>query len=100
MFTIKGRKYNIEYEGLHLLCLTCGKFGHYKEGCPDKGRRNEVVGGEGLRAEIVDGTVTGDVGGGEDGPWRVVQKQKRGRKPGSARNGAATEGKGNNFPAK
>jgi hypothetical protein len=30
MFTIKGRKYNVEYEGLHMLCLTCDKFVHYK----------------------------------------------------------------------
>jgi hypothetical protein len=38
MFMIKGRKYNVEYEGLHLLCKTCGKFGHYSEGCPEKGK--------------------------------------------------------------
>jgi hypothetical protein len=30
MFTIKGRKYNMEYEGLHMLCLTCDKLVHYK----------------------------------------------------------------------
>jgi hypothetical protein len=33
MFTIKGSKYNVAYEGLHLLCTTCGRFGHYKKGC-------------------------------------------------------------------
>lgn len=36
MFTIKGRKYNDEYEGLILLCVKYGKFGHYKEECHDK----------------------------------------------------------------
>jgi hypothetical protein len=38
MFSIKGRKYNIEYEGLHMLCTTCGRYGHYKEGCQDKAK--------------------------------------------------------------
>jgi NMD protein affecting ribosome stability and mRNA decay len=36
MFMIKERKYNVEYEGLHILCKTCGRFGHYSEGCPEK----------------------------------------------------------------
>lgn len=26
MFSIKGRMYKIEYEGIHLLCLACGRF--------------------------------------------------------------------------
>lgn len=30
MFTIKERKYKIEYEGLHPICINCGRFGHYK----------------------------------------------------------------------
>lgn len=34
MFTIKERMFMIEYEGLHLLCLSCGRFGHYNEGFP------------------------------------------------------------------
>ncbi|XP_058746366.1 uncharacterized protein LOC131619270 [Vicia villosa] len=36
MFELKNKSYRIEFEGLHLLCITCGKFGHYKEGCPMK----------------------------------------------------------------
>ncbi|KAI5431844.1 hypothetical protein KIW84_035842 [Lathyrus oleraceus] len=36
MFTIKDRRDKIEYEGLHLLCTMCGRYGNYKEGCPDK----------------------------------------------------------------
>lgn len=28
MFAIKGRHFNIEYEGLHMFCLHCGKYGH------------------------------------------------------------------------
>jgi hypothetical protein len=28
MFTNKGKKYNVEYEGLHMLYLTCGSNVH------------------------------------------------------------------------
>jgi hypothetical protein len=75
MFTIKDRKYNIEYEGLHLLCTICGRFGHYKEGCPDKGRvrSEQMAGGE-------EGSKQERGGGNIDGPWCVVNKQKRGRR--------------------
>lgn len=33
MFAIKGRHFKVEYEGLHLLCLQCGKYGHFSEVC-------------------------------------------------------------------
>jgi hypothetical protein len=80
MFTIKDRKYNIEYEGLHLLCTTCGKFGHYKEGCPDKGRvTTEQTGSKGSDGRS-EGSNMDRAGGTGEGPWRVVQKQKRSRK--------------------
>ncbi|MCH81277.1 hypothetical protein A2U01_0002062, partial [Trifolium medium] len=85
MFTIKDRKYNIEYEGLHLLCTTCGRFGHYKEGCPEKvkehaeKRDERGVGGE-------EGSRHNHAGSGVEGPWCVVKKQKRNRKTGPARN--------------
>jgi hypothetical protein len=78
MFTLKGRKYTIEYEGLHMLCMTCGRFGHYKEGCQvkknegipsDSGKGNE---GQSSGARVDDK--------GTDGPWRIVQKQRRSRK--------------------
>jgi hypothetical protein len=36
MFELKDRIYKIEYEGLHMLCFTCGRFGQYVEGCPEK----------------------------------------------------------------
>jgi hypothetical protein len=98
MFTIKGRKYNVEYEGLYMLCLTCGKFGHYKEGCPEKGKVNEVQQPENNAG--VGGNMHGNnIAGGEtEGPWRVVQKQRRGRKNGIGKNSPVVEGKGNNVP--
>lgn len=37
--TIRDRGYKVEYEGLHLLCLNCGKLTHYRGGCGDKATR-------------------------------------------------------------
>jgi hypothetical protein len=79
MFTIKDRTYKVEYEGLHLLCLGCGKFGHYVEGCPMKtsktdghdGNNDGANKGENQHVNSNDQAV---------GPWTVVTKQRRQRK--------------------
>jgi hypothetical protein len=75
IFTIRERQFCVEYEGLHLLCLTCGRFGHYKEGCAEKiivqnddGEKNGV------------GEKANEGGKIADGPWTVVQKPRRQRK--------------------
>jgi hypothetical protein len=86
MFTIKDRKYNIEYEGLHLLCTTCGRFGHYKEGYPDKGREHAAKPDGQGRVGREEGNHHNIPGSGEEGPWRIVQKQRRGRKVSPAKN--------------
>ncbi|PNX89465.1 hypothetical protein L195_g045585, partial [Trifolium pratense] len=102
MFTIKERKYKVEYEGLHLLCTTCGKFGHYKEGCPDKlkqpERRIEDGGGANDGVEPLTGGSRMLAGNNVEGPWVVVQKPKRTRKgkdretPAVDQNSPASEG--------
>lgn len=38
MFSIMERHYKVKYEGLHLLCLTCGRFRHYTKGCMENTR--------------------------------------------------------------
>jgi hypothetical protein len=98
MFTIKGRKYNIEYEGLHMLCLTCGKFGHYREGCPDKGKGNIGQNGEENNSAGGEAQSSAMGGTGGDGPWKVVQKQRRSKKISQSKNFLTAEGKGNNIP--
>jgi hypothetical protein len=100
MFTIKGRKYNIEYEGLHMLCLTCGKFGHYKDGCPDKGKRGADQ--HRIESRINGGAVQPPSieGNGDEGPWKVVHKQRRNRKSAPAKHDMTKDGKGNNIPVK
>ncbi|WJX42021.1 hypothetical protein P8452_29302 [Trifolium repens] len=85
MFTIKDRKYNIEYEGLHLLCTICGKFGHYKEGCQEKRKDSiEMAARRGNTGGTDESNRHADGSGGE-GPWRVVQKQKRVRRAAPAK---------------
>lgn len=34
-FTALGREFKFEYEGLHLICFGCGKYGHKRDVCPD-----------------------------------------------------------------
>ncbi|GAU46873.1 hypothetical protein TSUD_402910 [Trifolium subterraneum] len=90
MFMIKDTRYNIEYEGLHMLCTRCGRFGHYKEGCSDNEKvAGRYATGEG-RNEMV-GKTSDDTGKGAEGPWRVVQKHRRNRKATPARNNVTTE---------
>ena len=36
------KTYCIEYESLHLICLKCGKYGHYVEECPEKQNQRET----------------------------------------------------------
>lgn len=33
---IFGKARSIEYEGLHLICFHCGRYGHHQELCPDR----------------------------------------------------------------
>ncbi|PNX86740.1 zinc ion binding nucleic acid binding protein [Trifolium pratense] len=89
MFTIKGRKYNIEYEGLHMLCTTCGRFGHYKDGCPIKVKDTNVSNTG--KESYEHGESQNHAATGVDGPWKVVHKQRRNRKANPGRNIASAE---------
>ena len=35
-FTALGRDFRVEYEGLHLICFGCGRYGHRMENCMEK----------------------------------------------------------------
>lgn len=45
-FTVLGEEFKLEYEGLHLICFGCGKYGHRQEQCPNVIRPEEVPGPE------------------------------------------------------
>ena len=35
-YSVDGHNLKIEYEGLHLICFSCGIFGHSQEFCPSR----------------------------------------------------------------
>jgi hypothetical protein len=75
MFELKGKIYKVEYEGLHMLCHSCGKFGHYVEGCPEKKAPSNNITSTADEVQGMDTTAEGIAG-----PWVVVQKPRRPRK--------------------
>lgn len=90
MFMINDRAYKVEYEGLHLICTTCGKFGHYKEGCSEKETNEHNVQGEKIEDQLALGqrgipnsksqsnkiNIENEI----KGPWVVVQKTRKAQK--------------------
>ncbi|KAI9123312.1 hypothetical protein K1719_006201 [Acacia pycnantha] len=40
---IDGKTYGVEYEGLPLICFSCGKYGHAKDKCKGASHTNNVV---------------------------------------------------------
>ncbi|WJX54348.1 hypothetical protein P8452_40243 [Trifolium repens] len=81
-----------------MLCLTCGKFGHYKDGCPEKIKVPAAAPEVGGNQNSVDNQAPALVGGNWDGPWKVVQKPKRGKKVAPNRQSPTTEGRNNTGP--
>jgi hypothetical protein len=85
MFELRQEIYKVEYEGLHMLCRTCGKFGHYIEGCSEKEKSSitRTNMNEARSDANENGVMINDTNNAEDdanGPWVVVQKPRRPRK--------------------
>ncbi|XP_028768306.1 uncharacterized protein LOC114725909 [Neltuma alba] len=85
-YAIDGRCYPIEYESMNLLCLACGTYGHVREDCKkeveqgqEKETSSEVGGDTMMRNGNSVAKESEDNNGG--GLWRVVQRNRRGRRP-------------------
>ncbi|KAF7825168.1 Retrovirus-related Pol polyprotein LINE-1 [Senna tora] len=106
---VRGRSYAVEYEGLHMVCFHCGRYGHTKDICllrkeaegkekqqqvdlnnaPNDGE-HESSGDDGLAPVPEQDAVREEANNGNDGmfgPWMMVTRPKRGKNQGSKRNG-------------
>lgn len=85
-YTVDGNLLKIEYEGLHMICFHCGKFGHDDSHCPAKqtlqvsGARspnlNSGEAGDGGRTPTSAGEGNSKYGG-----WMIAQDPKRKGRP-------------------
>lgn len=82
MFSIKGRHFKVEYEGLHTLCLKCGMYGHIVEGCEVQYVKGNSKYGENMFGSNGSNDIVAKDGeqGNQKGHWTIVQKTKRGRR--------------------
>ncbi|KAJ1443237.1 Zinc finger, CCHC-type [Sesbania bispinosa] len=82
-FELNGQRYKVEYEGLHLVCFKCGRYGHRRKGCPTatgEGPKDAVVNNDpmGVTPKVTADSI--QVAGKEPptrdgfGPWMLVQK--------------------------
>lgn len=95
---VQGSWYNVEYEGLHIICAQCGCYGHLLKDCPAKKHVEKAAdGGSGDQNQKSDdseksaNTVNGgaDIAGSSDmdqvkeithGEWLNVVRRKRNNK--------------------
>lgn len=71
--TLNGRDYKVEYEGLHLICFDCGKYGHRRDDCPISHPAQPCS--NQTPVEAVNGLAVNDT----FGPWMVVSSNRRRR---------------------
>ncbi|XP_061336788.1 uncharacterized protein LOC133283879 [Gastrolobium bilobum] len=81
-FNLINKVYTVGYEGLHMICFACGKYGHRRDTCSwvsvstDSHSHQKDV-----RAEVVNNGVRREMAEGEAfGSWMIVQRSQRGRK--------------------
>ncbi|XP_015962326.1 uncharacterized protein LOC107486291 [Arachis duranensis] len=59
---VLGKEFKVEYEGLHLICFGCGKYGHIIDGCsesrrPEKESREATMEGSKVLGDPRDATM-------------------------------------------
>lgn len=84
-YIVDGNRLKIEYEGLHLICFHCGRFGHSMDLCPIKRSHENVAAKDNAAktpmpaAEPTTGHQGGD-GTEKYGEWMLARDPKRGKK--------------------
>ncbi|KAJ1424430.1 Zinc finger, CCHC-type [Sesbania bispinosa] len=84
-FKLNKRIYRVEYEGLHLVCFHCGRYGHRKDVCPLLAQKEDRTVNEGSSdpkgnhvsdAPVPKNPVSNDS---EEnfGPWMIAHKRPR-----------------------
>lgn len=84
-FRLRGKIKRIEYEGIHVICFTCGRYGHRKEDCGHGKEGNEsttsvVNAGEDFRRPESKNTET-------YGNWMIAKKTVRRKGKSDVHNG-------------
>lgn len=77
MFSVKGRHYKVEYEGLHISCLGCGRYGYHAEVCREKKAVTLVE--EGEKEETSKGDINNESKKLMEtlGHWSIIQKTRK-----------------------
>ncbi|XP_061362793.1 uncharacterized protein LOC133306481 [Gastrolobium bilobum] len=72
-YILDGCRKRVEYEGLFLICLKCGRYGHNLDSCPDFVKPATVPRADGVQVQPV-------VKAGSQGvcEWMVVQRRRKG----------------------
>ncbi|XP_031111990.1 uncharacterized protein LOC116015963 [Ipomoea triloba] len=87
-FTLEEKVWLVAYEGMHLVCFSCGLYGHRQDCCPtvpqkdpeeadhegnEQGR--DLMGQQSARAPTTMGT--GGITARPYGPWMIAQRRER-----------------------
>ncbi|XP_019200262.1 PREDICTED: uncharacterized protein LOC109193892 [Ipomoea nil] len=81
-FTLEGKRRFIAYEGLHLVCFGCGKYGHAQEACPatkSTAMAGEIERGPAVAEQeaAVQSSADAETTAKPYGSWMVVTKPQR-----------------------
>ncbi|XP_031127518.1 uncharacterized protein LOC116029609 [Ipomoea triloba] len=76
-FVLNMEEWPVEYEGIHLVCFKCGKYGHRHEKC---GQEEVNKDGQESHQRENDNQVTGHWGSEKYGSWMLVSRRERGNR--------------------
>ncbi|XP_061368327.1 uncharacterized protein LOC133311321 [Gastrolobium bilobum] len=105
-YKVEGKIKRIEYEGLHLICYECGKYGHRSEACPNKPLQESEEGNLGMEdGEANEGHLKDSHSSQRSGSnnnfvrWMLVSRNRNGKGNADQVRGEGKKGKGSVVPA-